>query len=55
MVIYCPVCSGIDVGKVASSQYYCWDCCIEFKMAGNRFTRIYNIEDDGTLTGIDQE
>ena len=26
MIIKCPVCGGLQVGRVGSDQYYCWNC-----------------------------
>lgn len=48
-VTTCPVCGRRSIGKVGADQYYCWDCCIEFFHNGKE-TKIYNIEDDGSLT-----
>ncbi|WP_241078003.1 hypothetical protein [Natranaerofaba carboxydovora] len=49
MWVQCPVCSGIDVGKVSSSNYYCWNCLVEIKYKKGNEAHIYNIQDDGTL------
>lgn len=50
-MINCPVCGRRSIGKVGSDQYYCWDCCVEFFDNGKE-TKIYSIEDDGSLTSF---
>ncbi|WP_169710440.1 hypothetical protein [Natranaerobius trueperi] len=52
MNIYCPLCNRIDVGRVGANQYFCWNCCVEFKETKEQNYQIYNIEDDGTLTSV---
>lgn len=47
--IECPVCKEIDVGKVNNSNYYCWNCFIEFRYKHKEEVYIYSIQDDGTL------
>ncbi len=54
MVSYCPACQSVDVGKVGANQYFCWHCCVEFRMTGKKRYRLYSIEDDGTLTSLDE-
>lgn len=49
MWVQCPVCSSIDVGKVSNTNYYCWDCLVEFQYKKNKEAHIYEIQDDGTL------
>ena len=48
----CPVCRGNTVGRVGTNQFYCWECFIEFTN-GKEGTRIFNVEDDGTLVQIE--
>ena len=49
-MICCPVCSNKrTIGKVGSSQYYCWDCCVEF-VVRDEATTVFNVENDGSLT-----
>lgn len=45
----CPICGQRTTGKVGTDQYYCWECCIEFTVHGDA-VKIFNVEDDGTLT-----
>ncbi len=49
MVNKCPVCGQNTVGKVGSEQYFCWSCCVEFTV-NQQGTKIFNVQDDGTLT-----
>lgn len=44
----CPNCSGRCIGRVGSDQYYCWDCCVEFKI-GKGSVRVYHLDADGEL------
>jgi ribosomal protein L37AE/L43A len=48
----CPICQGHNVGKVATGQFYCWDCFIEFSV-GARGVRLYRVEPDGELSRIE--
>lgn len=48
-MLVCPVCGERGIGKVGIGQYYCRDCCVEFEYKNDRL-KIYNVEDDGTLT-----
>ncbi|SHG81050.1 hypothetical protein SAMN02745221_01027 [Thermosyntropha lipolytica DSM 11003] len=52
MVIKCPVCKGLQVGKVGSDQYYCWNCFLEFNYNKGR-VNLYQVEEDGSLLAID--
>jgi len=47
----CPLCGGREVGRVGTTQFYCWDCCIEFAMS-RRGPRLFRLEPDGTLVTI---
>lgn len=49
----CPVCGNKTAGRVALEQYYCWDCCVEFTMNGEKVASIYNVEPDGSLSHFD--
>lgn len=42
----CPICNGRAVGRVATDQFYCWNCLVEYD--GNN--KIYEVEEDGSLT-----
>ncbi|QGT98899.1 hypothetical protein SYNTR_0306 [Candidatus Syntrophocurvum alkaliphilum] len=48
MVLKCPVCRGLQVGKVGSDQFYCWACFLEFNYDKGK-TNIYEVAEDGTL------
>jgi len=48
----CPVCGGKSIGKVGNDQYYCWDCCLEYKTSQDGI-KIFEVEEDGTLIAID--
>lgn len=52
MVVKCPVCKGLQVGKVGSDQYYCWNCFLEFNYNKGR-VNLYQVEEDGSLVSID--
>ncbi|MCL0028361.1 hypothetical protein M1N67_03755 [Peptococcaceae bacterium] len=47
----CPVCGGKSIGKVGNDQYYCWDCCLEYKMSQDGI-QIFELEEDGSLVTI---
>lgn len=50
----CPICSSIDIGKVGTGQYYCWNCFVEFCMRGpNDFTAYY-VDEEGTLVSLSE-
>ncbi|HEY8347955.1 MAG TPA: hypothetical protein VIL07_11925 [Symbiobacteriaceae bacterium] len=44
----CPNCAGRSIGRVGTDQYYCWDCCVEFKV-GKGTVRVYHLDVDGEL------
>lgn len=48
----CPVCGGKTTGKVGMDQYYCWDCCVEFRHI-KEGVQIYELAEDGSLTAFD--
>lgn len=48
----CPVCGGVQVGKVGSDQYYCWNCFVEFNTRKGR-VNLYEVAEDGTLVAMD--
>lgn len=43
--MYCPLCSGKEVGKIGADQYYCWNCLIEY----NDKNEIFEVAEDGSL------
>ena len=48
----CPICGGKATGKVAQDQYYCWDCCVEYRI-NKEGTQIYELSEDGSLVLMD--
>jgi hypothetical protein len=53
MIIRCPVCNGMQIGKVGSEQYYCWNCFMEFNFNKGRLN-LYEVAEDGTLISMDK-
>ena len=51
IVIYCPLCSGTTVGKIGTSQYYCWNCYYEFNVKQEKVV-VYDVAEDGSLTDV---
>ncbi len=41
----CPACGSNTTGKISVSQYFCWNCFVEF----NEAHEIFEIEEDGNL------
>lgn len=52
MLIKCPNCASIDVGKIGTEQFYCWNCFIEMTFLDNKVT-IHQVESDGSLSSLD--
>ncbi len=50
----CPVCGGRAVGKVGMAQYFCSECCIEFKV-GKSHCELYKLDPDGGLVRVTEE
>ncbi len=48
----CPLCSSIDTGKVATNQYYCWNCLVEFNLSGPEGFTAYLVDEEGTLVAL---
>jgi hypothetical protein len=53
MSLRCPVCRGLQVGKVGSDQYYCWNCFLEFNLARGTVS-LYEIGEDGVLIAMEE-
>jgi len=51
----CPICYQKSTGKVASRQYYCWNCLIEFKYNTNQEYQLFYVEADGSLVEIQKD
>jgi ribosomal protein L37AE/L43A len=48
----CPACKGLQVGRVGSDHFYCWNCYIEFAVRKDRVS-MYEVAEDGTLVSIE--
>lgn len=53
MSFKCPVCGGLQVGRVGSDQYYCWNCFLEFNYAKGR-VNLFEVAEDGSLLAMDE-
>ncbi len=49
----CPACSSRLTGRIAQTQFFCWDCCIEFTDDSDGETRMFEIDDEGFLVLIE--
>lgn len=49
----CPNCQCKDVGKIGSSQFYCWNCFVEFAAQDTQVEHVFQVEEDGTLSSLD--
>lgn len=52
-MIRCPYCHSTTVGRVGTSQYYCWSCYYEFAVQ-KQSVRRFRIVEDGSLTEEEQ-
>ena len=50
--MHCPLCGGKSTGKVGVEQFYCWDCCIEYRKHNDQFF-LYEVSEDGSLMEMD--
>ncbi|MDA8236184.1 MAG: hypothetical protein M0Z31_15580 [Clostridia bacterium] len=50
----CPVCGGKATGKVGIEQFYCWDCCVEFRKTPEQ-VQVYDVAEDGSLVAWDDD
>lgn len=48
----CPNCNSKDIGKIGNNQFYCWSCCIELTVNGEKVC-VFQVEEDGTLSSLD--
>lgn len=48
----CPICGGRATGKVGLNSYFCWDCCVEYRLE-KEGVRVFEIDEDGTLISFD--
>lgn len=49
----CPVCRGLQVGRVANDQYYCWNCFLEFNFNAGK-VNLFEVAEDGSLVAIEK-
>ncbi|WP_225442568.1 hypothetical protein [Paenibacillus lycopersici] len=47
----CINCNSSDIGKIGPHQYFCWNCCIEMSLAGEKLD-VYQVEEDGSLSSL---
>jgi hypothetical protein len=52
LLLKCPNCRSIDVGKIGVNQYYCWNCFIELTISQG-VIHTHQVEEDGTLSSLD--
>ncbi len=52
MTLKCPVCGGLQVGKVGSDQFYCWNCFLEFNFQKGQIN-LYEVAEDGSLIAVE--
>ncbi|NLJ77152.1 MAG: hypothetical protein GX325_07850 [Peptococcaceae bacterium] len=50
----CPICGGKANGKVGVDQYYCWNCCVEYRIS-KEGVQIYELDEDGSLVALDPQ
>lgn len=53
MIIKCPVCRGLQVGRVGSDQYYCWNCYLEFNFSRGQ-VNLFEVAEDGSLLATER-
>lgn len=52
MTLRCPACGGLQVGKVGSDQFYCWNCYLEFNFHKGQ-VNLFEVAEDGSLIAMD--
>lgn len=52
MIFRCPNCNSHDLGKVGTNQLYCWNCFIEMTTENGRISSVYQVEEDGSLSSL---
>jgi len=50
--VNCPICGGKSTGRVGQDQYYCWNCCVEFRL-NKEGVQIFELTEDGSLVSFD--
>ncbi|MEW6725404.1 hypothetical protein ACP3TJ_12030 [Desulforudis sp. 1088] len=48
----CPICGGRATGRVGADQYFCWDCCLEYRI-NKEGVQVFEMTEDGTLVPFD--
>ena len=48
---FCPLCNSTTVGKIGTSQYYCWTCYYEFTIRQKKVS-VFDVEEDGALPDV---
>ncbi|GAA0354659.1 hypothetical protein [Bacillus horti] len=51
-MLSCPNCKGKDLGKIGTRQFYCWGCFIEFAVDEEKVVDVYQVEEDGSLSSL---
>ncbi len=49
--MHCPRCGKAQIGRISGSQYYCWECCLEFHQGPNGW-ECFEVDDEGTLVPL---
>ncbi|HHU30191.1 MAG: hypothetical protein QM368_05990 [Bacillota bacterium] len=50
----CPICNSIDVGKVETDLYYCWNCLHGFSLKGADCFSAYYVDEEGALVSLSE-
>ncbi|HEY9576783.1 MULTISPECIES: hypothetical protein [Bacillaceae] len=50
-MITCPNCQSKELGKIGTTQYYCWNCFIELSIEENIIS-VHQVEEDGSLSSL---
>lgn len=50
----CPACGSKSIGKVGVDQFYCWDCCVEFRTSRDKVS-VYEVDEEGTLIACENQ
>jgi len=50
----CPACGCVDVGRVGSNQFYCWNCFLEFSINSRQQVKFFYVQEDGNLLQLNR-
>lgn len=50
----CPLCNGINIGKVGTAQYYCSNCLMEFAVHDSKGVTVYYVDEEGSLIALSE-